>query len=45
MSKETLVLDYQLLKSHAGILLIGDYHSLTQLHEVVHDVNDCHGSA
>jgi hypothetical protein len=40
MSQETLVLDYQLLKNHAGILLVGDYHSLTELHEVVHDVND-----
>ena len=34
------MLDYQLLKNHAGILLVGDYHSLTELHEVVHDVND-----
>ncbi|GAB6852509.1 DUF6904 family protein [Paraburkholderia kururiensis] len=34
------MLDYQLLKNHAGILLVGDYHSLIELHEVVHDVNE-----
>ncbi|MGV1867608.1 DUF6904 family protein [Rhizobium sp. 23-156Da] len=34
------MLSYGLLKNHAGILLIGDYTSLTWLHEVVHDVND-----
>ncbi|MCG5079036.1 DUF6904 family protein [Paraburkholderia tagetis] len=34
------MLDYQLLKNHAGILFVGDYHSLTELHEVDHDVND-----
>jgi hypothetical protein len=34
------MLSYQLLKNHAGILLIGDYTSLRWLHEVVHDVND-----
>ncbi|MBO9102119.1 MULTISPECIES: DUF6904 family protein [unclassified Rhizobium] len=34
------MLSYRLLKNHAGILLIGDYTSLTWLHEVVHDVND-----
>jgi len=34
------MLSYTLLKNHAGILLIGDYSSLTWLHEVVHDVND-----
>jgi hypothetical protein len=34
------MLSYQLLKNHAGLLLIGDYTSLRWLHEVVHDVND-----
>lgn len=34
------MLSYTLLKNHAGILLVGDYMSLTWLHEVVHDVND-----
>lgn len=34
------MLSYSLLKNHAGILLIGDYTSLTWLHEVVHDVNE-----
>lgn len=34
------MLSYQLLKNHAGILLIGDYTSLRWLHEVVHDVNE-----
>lgn len=34
------MLSYTLLKNHAGILLVGDYTSLTWLHEVVHDVND-----
>ncbi|WP_312414352.1 DUF6904 family protein [Shinella sp.] len=34
------MLSYSLLKNHAGILLVGDYTSLTWLHEVVHDVND-----
>ncbi|WEZ85407.1 hypothetical protein P6U16_25230 (plasmid) [Rhizobium sp. 32-5/1] len=34
------MLSYSLLKNHAGILLIGDYTSLTCLHEVVHDVNE-----
>jgi hypothetical protein len=34
------MLSYSLLKNHAGILLIGDYSSLTWLHEVVYDVND-----
>jgi len=34
------MLSYSLLKNHAGILLIGDYTSLSWLHEVVHDVND-----
>ena len=34
------MLAYSLLKNHAGILLIGDYTSLTWLHEVVHDVNE-----
>ncbi|WFR97702.1 DUF6904 family protein [Rhizobium tumorigenes] len=34
------MLSYRLLKNYAGILLIGDYTSLTWLHEVVHDVND-----
>ncbi|MCK7616065.1 DUF6904 family protein [Roseibium sediminicola] len=34
------MLSYQLLKNHAGILLIGDYTSLNWLHEVVHDVNE-----
>jgi len=34
------LLSYDLLKNHAGILLIGDYTSLRWLHEVVHDVNE-----
>ncbi|MBP0630549.1 MULTISPECIES: hypothetical protein [unclassified Cupriavidus] len=34
------MLAYQLLNNHAGLLLIGDYASLRELHEVVHDVND-----
>lgn len=34
------MLEYQLIKNHAGILLIGDYLSLRQLHDVVHDVNE-----
>lgn len=34
------MLSYQLLKNHAGILLVGDYDTLRCLHEIVHDVND-----
>jgi hypothetical protein len=34
------VLAYRLLKNHAGLLLIGDYESLRELHEIVHDVNE-----
>jgi hypothetical protein len=34
------VLAYRLLKNHAGILLMGDYASLRELHEIVHDVNE-----
>ncbi|WP_292404134.1 hypothetical protein [Mesorhizobium sp.] len=34
------MLSYQLLKNHAGILLIGDYTSLRWLHTVVHDINE-----
>jgi hypothetical protein len=34
------MLSHKLLKNHAGILLIGDYTSLTWLHAVVHDVNE-----
>lgn len=34
------MLSYGLLKNHAGILLVGDYTSLTWLHEVIHDVNE-----
>jgi len=34
------MLSYSLLRNHAGILLVGDYTSLTWLHEVVHDVNE-----
>lgn len=34
------MLSYQLLKNHAGLLLVGDYTSLRWLHEVVHDVNE-----
>lgn len=34
------MLSYRLLRNHAGILLMGDYESLVQLHEIVHDVND-----
>lgn len=33
------MLSYRLLKNHAGMLLIGDYYTLRQLHEVIHDVN------
>src|SRR3546814_401086 len=36
----TPMLSYQLLKNHAGLLLVGDYTSLRWLHEVVHDVNE-----
>ncbi|MGY4816161.1 DUF6904 family protein [Pseudomonas chlororaphis subsp. piscium] len=31
---------YSLLKSHAGIVLCGDYTTLARLHEVVHGVNE-----
>jgi len=34
------MLSYGLLKNHAGMLLIGDYTSLTWLHHVIHDVNE-----
>lgn len=34
------MLQYQLLKNHAGITLIGDYLSLRSLHEVIHDINE-----
>ncbi|SIT51654.1 conserved hypothetical protein [Paraburkholderia piptadeniae] len=34
------MLAYRLLKNHAGLLLIGDYASLRELHEIVHDVNE-----
>lgn len=34
------MLTFQLLKNHAGILLCGDYQTLTSLHEVIHDVNE-----
>lgn len=34
------MLEYQLLKKHSGILLIGDYVTLRHLHNVVHDVNE-----
>src|SRR3546814_74718 len=34
------MLSYQLLKNHAGLLLVGDYTSLRWLPEVVHDVNE-----
>lgn len=33
------MLSHTLLKNHAGVLLIGDYTSLTWLHAVVHEVN------
>src|SRR3546814_6203202 len=36
----TPMLSYQLLKNHAGLLLVGDYTSLRLLHQVVHDVNE-----
>lgn len=32
------MIDYQLLKNHAGVLLIADYLSWRQLHDVLHDV-------
>lgn len=34
------MLSYQLLKNHAGLLLVGDYTTLRLLHEVVHEVNE-----
>ncbi len=34
------MLAYRLLKNHAGLLLIGDYASLRELHEIVHDANE-----
>lgn len=34
------MLSYQLLRNHAGILLVGDFTSLHWLHEVIHDVNE-----
>jgi hypothetical protein len=34
------MLSYSLLRNHAGILLIGDYHSLRLLHDTIHDVNE-----
>ncbi|ABX19356.1 conserved hypothetical protein [Burkholderia multivorans ATCC 17616] len=34
------MLQYALLKNHAGLLLCGDYNSLRELHEVVHEVNE-----
>ena len=34
------MLSYRLLRNHAGMLLMGDYESLVQLHEIVHDVNE-----
>lgn len=34
------MLAYQLLKNHAGLLFVGEYTSLRELHEIVHDVND-----
>ncbi len=34
------MLSYQLLKNHAGLLLVGDYTSLRSLYDVVHDVNE-----
>jgi hypothetical protein len=33
------VLDYRLLKNRAGLLLIGDYASLRELNEIIHDIN------
>ncbi|QMI49752.1 DUF6904 family protein [Burkholderia sp. MBR-1] len=37
---EKTMLQYALLKNHAGLLLCGDYNSLRELHEVVHEVNE-----
>lgn len=34
------MLSYDILKNHAGIMLIGDYTSLKLLHEIIHDVNE-----
>lgn len=34
------MLSYKLSKTHAGIVLIGDYTSLRALHEVLHDINE-----
>lgn len=33
------MLQYNLLNNHAGIMLMGDYHSLKVLYNVIHDVN------
>ncbi len=34
------MLKYQLLRNHAGILLLGDYETLKDLHQTIHDVNE-----
>lgn len=34
------MLQYERLRNHAGILLLGDYETLKSLHEVIHDVNE-----
>lgn len=34
------MLSYRPLKNHGGIILVGDYHSLCELHDVIGDVND-----
>lgn len=34
------MLTYELLRNHAGVLLCGDYETLRDLHQVIHDVND-----
>lgn len=34
------MLTFKLLRNHAGIVLCGDYNTLTSLHRVVHSIND-----
>ncbi|MCB1956613.1 MAG: hypothetical protein KDG55_13110 [Rhodocyclaceae bacterium] len=34
------MLQYKLLRNHAGMLLVGDYETLEALHALIHDVND-----
>ncbi len=34
------MLSFQILKNHAGLLLLGDYETLRSLHGAIHDVNE-----